>query len=42
MQAFQDLLYTKRIDLSYLTTHTFRLEEAPDAYNMMLSKKDPS
>jgi predicted dehydrogenase/threonine dehydrogenase-like Zn-dependent dehydrogenase len=41
MQAFQDLLYTKRIDLSYLTTHTFRLEEAPDAYNMMLSKKEP-
>jgi len=41
MQAFQDLIYNKKIDVSYLTTHTFKLEEAPAAYDMMLSKSEP-
>ena len=41
MQAFQDLIYTKRIDVSYLTTHTFKLEEALSAYEMMLKKSEP-
>jgi polar amino acid transport system substrate-binding protein len=41
MQAFQELIYSKKIDVSYLTTHTFKLEEVPAAYDMMLSKSEP-
>lgn len=41
MQAFQDLISAKTIDLSYLTTHVFKLEEAPKAYDMMMSKSEP-
>ncbi|WP_218187919.1 zinc-binding dehydrogenase [Desulfosarcina cetonica] len=29
MQSFQDLLFSAKIDVGYLTTHIFRLEEAP-------------
>jgi len=42
MQAFQELLYTGKIDVSYLTTHIFKLEEAPAAYDMILKKSEPS
>ncbi|MCK5509407.1 MAG: bi-domain-containing oxidoreductase [Desulfobacterales bacterium] len=41
MQAFQELIYTKRIDVSYLTTHIFKLEDAPAAYDMMMAKSEP-
>lgn len=41
MEAFQELLATGKIDLSYLTTHVFPLEEAPRAYELLLSKKEP-
>jgi polar amino acid transport system substrate-binding protein len=41
MQAFQDLVYTGKIDVGYLTTHTFALEEAPKAYDMMMAKSEP-
>jgi len=41
MQAFQDLIYTKKIDVGYLTTHTFKLEDAPAAYDMMMAKSEP-
>ncbi len=41
MQAFQNLLYRKAIDLEYLTTHTFKLAEAESAYDMMMEKKTP-
>jgi predicted dehydrogenase/threonine dehydrogenase-like Zn-dependent dehydrogenase len=41
MQAFQDLIYQKRIDLGYLTTHTFSLDNAPLAYDMILRKSKP-
>ena len=41
MQAFQDLIYTKKIDVSYLTTHTFELDKAPAAYDMMVAKSEP-
>jgi polar amino acid transport system substrate-binding protein len=40
MQAFQELLRAGRIDVGYLTTHTFRLEDAPAAYNIMMEKSD--
>jgi predicted dehydrogenase/threonine dehydrogenase-like Zn-dependent dehydrogenase len=41
MDAFQELLASRRIDISYLTTHTFKLAEAPAAYDMMLSRSEP-
>jgi len=41
MQAFQELIASKRIDVSYLTTHTFKLEDAPKAYDMILAKSEP-
>ena len=41
MQAFQELIYSKKIDVEYLTTHTFKLEEAPAAYDMILAKSEP-
>lgn len=41
MQAFQDLIYSKKIDLSYLTTHTFDFEDAPKAYDMVANRTEP-
>ncbi len=41
MEAFQELLASKRMDLSYLTTHTFPLEDAPKAYDMVANKTEP-
>ena len=41
MEAFQELLVSKRMDLSYLTTHTFPLEDAPKAYDMVANKTEP-
>lgn len=41
MQAFQELIYHKKIDVSYLTTHIFKLEDAPAAYDMMMARSEP-
>lgn len=41
MQVFQDLIQTGKIDVSYLTTHTFKLDDAPAAYNMMIEQTTP-
>lgn len=41
MKAFQELIHSGQIDISYLTTHTFKLEEAPAAYDMMMAKSEP-
>jgi polar amino acid transport system substrate-binding protein len=41
MEAFQELIYTKKIDVSYLTTHTFKLEDTPKAYDMMMARSEP-
>jgi predicted dehydrogenase/threonine dehydrogenase-like Zn-dependent dehydrogenase len=40
MQAFQDLIHTKKIDISHLTTHIFKLEDAPAAYEMILRRSE--
>ncbi len=40
MQAFQELLYAKKINVDYLTTHVFPLEEAPKAYDMMMARSE--
>ncbi|NLZ06751.1 MAG: Gfo/Idh/MocA family oxidoreductase [Phycisphaerae bacterium] len=41
MQAFQDLLHSGRIDINYLTTHEFPLEEAAKAYDLILNHSEP-
>ena len=41
MEAFQNLIYNKRIDLGYLTTHRFKFEEAPHAYDIVVNRTEP-
>lgn len=41
MEAFQHLLYTKKIDLSYMTTHNFKFEDAPKAYEIVINHSEP-
>jgi predicted dehydrogenase/threonine dehydrogenase-like Zn-dependent dehydrogenase len=38
MQAFQRLIYSGRINLNYLTTHEFVLNEVPKAYEMIVNR----
>lgn len=40
MQAFQELIHAKRINLDYLVTHRFDLTRAADAYEMILAKSE--
>jgi predicted dehydrogenase len=40
MQSFIDLLASKRLNIEPLISHTFPLTEAPDAYNMILSRNE--
>ncbi|MBW2062858.1 MAG: bi-domain-containing oxidoreductase [Deltaproteobacteria bacterium] len=42
MQAFQDLIYTRKADVSFLTTHVFKFEDAPKAYDLILERSEPS
>ncbi len=41
MEAFQYLLSTQKIDIGYLTTHTFDFEDAPLAFDMIVKKTEP-
>ena len=41
MQAFQELIASGKIDISYLTTHVFKLEDAPKAYDMIVERSEP-
>ena len=41
MQSFQEMIHSGRIDLSYLTTHQFKLDDAGVAYDMILSRSEP-
>jgi len=41
MQSFVDLLGAGRLDISSLISHTFTLENAPKAYDMILEKNEP-
>ena len=41
MQAFIDLLILKKIDIQNLITHIFPLEQAPEAYNLIVKKSEP-
>jgi len=41
MQAFQECIHSGKIDLAYLTTHVFALEDAPAAYDLILKREEP-
>lgn len=40
MLAFQELIRSGRIDLSFLTSHEFSLEDAPQAYDMIVNRSE--
>ena len=42
MQTFQDLILTEKISISYLTTHTFKLQDATQAYDLIINQKEPA
>jgi len=41
MEAFQELIHSKRINIDFLTTHIFDIEDAPKAYDLILRKEEP-
>ena len=41
MSAFQDLIHNGQIDVSFLTSHVFNLDEAPLAYELLVSQSEP-
>ena len=41
MEAFQELIATGKMNISYLTTHTFDFEEAPKAFDMVAKRTEP-
>ncbi|CAN5570919.1 bi-domain-containing oxidoreductase [soil metagenome] len=41
MQAFAELLRSKKINLEKLLTHTFDFKNAPEAYQLILDRKEP-
>lgn len=40
MAAFQEMIYTARVQVSHLTTHRYPLEQAQQAYDLVLSKRE--
>lgn len=40
MKSYLELLASGRLDVSKLISHTFQLEDAPEAYNMILSRSE--
>ncbi|WP_299119771.1 bi-domain-containing oxidoreductase [uncultured Winogradskyella sp.] len=41
MEAFQNLIATKKIDIGYLTTHEFEFDNAKEAFDLVVSKAEP-
>ena len=41
MSAFQELIHNGQIDISFLTSHIFNLDEAPSAYELLISQSEP-
>lgn len=41
MQAFQELISNKRINIQHLTTHEFKFENAKEAFDLVVSKSEP-
>lgn len=40
MEAFQNLLETKKINIDYLTTHVFNFQDAPKAFDLVVNKSE--
>ena len=40
-RPFQELIATNRIDVNFLTTHTFKLDDVASAYDMIMEKSEP-
>ena len=40
MKAFQELIHCGKIDVSYLTTHIFELENAVSAYDLIMDRRE--
>lgn len=40
MKAFQELIYSGNIDVSYLTTHRYKLDDAAAAYDIIVRKTE--
>jgi len=40
MVAFQDLVHSEKINLDYMTTHIFNIENAPKAYDLILRREE--
>ena len=41
MQAFQEFIHSGKINIDYLTTHEFKLDNAPQAYDMIVKHTEP-
>ncbi len=41
MEAFQQLIETQKIDINYLTTHTFKFDDAPQAFDLVVNRAEP-
>jgi predicted dehydrogenase len=41
MEIFQELIYSNKVDISYLTTHMFKLDEAAKAYDLIMERSEP-
>ena len=41
MEAFQSLIYSGKLDPSFITSHRFKLEAAPEAYDLILNGAEP-
>ncbi len=41
MEAFQRLVASGKMDISYLTTHRFKFEDAPKAYDIVVNRSEP-
>ena len=41
MEAFQDFVHRRTIDIDYLTTHVFGLDQSPAAYDLILDRTEP-
>jgi threonine dehydrogenase-like Zn-dependent dehydrogenase len=40
MKAFQDMIHSGRINIDYLTTHRFKLDDSPLAYELILNRDE--
>lgn len=40
MKAFQELIYSGKVNIDYLTTHRFKLEQALTAYDVIVNKTE--